>query len=58
VLEQHGGMSSSKGVVCGRLRSTCGRKMDGVQRPKAITSDDHITGSKILYIEAKRVKFH
>jgi hypothetical protein len=49
VLEQCGGSSSSKDVVCGRMRSMHGRKMDGVQRPKAITHVDHISSSKILH---------
>jgi hypothetical protein len=51
-------MSSSKGIVCGYLRSTCGKKMDGVQWPQAITPDDHVPSSKIFHKEAQRVKFH
>jgi hypothetical protein len=58
VPERRGGSSSSKDVVCGRLRSTRGRKTDGVQRPGAITPGDHVSGSKILHREVKRVKFH
>jgi hypothetical protein len=57
MLERCGGGSSSKGIVCGHLR-TCGRKMDGVQRPKAITPSDHIPSRKILHRLAKRVEFH
>jgi hypothetical protein len=49
VLERCGGGSSSKGIVCGRLR-TCGRKTEGVHRPGAITHGDHVPGSKILHI--------
>jgi hypothetical protein len=41
--------SSSKSVVCGSLRRMRGRKTDGVQRPGAITSGDHVPGSKILH---------
>jgi hypothetical protein len=37
VPERCGGGSSSKGIVCGYLRSTRDRKMDDVQWPEAIT---------------------
>jgi uncharacterized CHY-type Zn-finger protein len=30
VLEWHGDSSNSKGIVCGHLRTTCGRKIDGI----------------------------
>jgi hypothetical protein len=43
------GSSSSKGVVCGCLRSTRGRKTDGVQWPRGITPGGHVLGSKILH---------
>jgi hypothetical protein len=49
VLERRGGNNNNKGAVCGCLRSTCGRKMDGVQWPRAITPGDHVPGSKILH---------
>jgi hypothetical protein len=45
VPKRCGGDSNSKGIVCGFLRSMHGRKMDGVQRPEAITPGDHIHGS-------------
>jgi hypothetical protein len=50
-----GGSNNCKNIVCGCLRSTCGRKMDGVHWPRAITPCDHIPGSRILHREAKRV---
>jgi hypothetical protein len=49
VPEQHEGGSSSKGVVCGCMRRTCGRKMDVVQWFRAITPGDHVPDSKILH---------
>jgi hypothetical protein len=53
-----GADSSSKDIVCGHMRRTCGRKTDGVQRPGAITLGDRVPGSKIHHRYAKRVKFH
>jgi hypothetical protein len=58
VPEQCGGGSSSKGIVCGCLRGTCGKKMDDVQWPRAITPSDHVSNRKILHRKAKKVKFH
>jgi hypothetical protein len=45
--ERCGADSSSKCLVCERLRRMCGRKTDGVQQPETITLDDHVPGSKI-----------
>jgi hypothetical protein len=43
------GGSTSKGVVCGRLRRMRGRKTDGVHWHGAITPGDHIPFIKILH---------
>jgi hypothetical protein len=50
VSKRRRGSSNNKGVICGCLRSTRGRKTNGVHRPGAITPGDHIPGSKILHI--------
>jgi hypothetical protein len=47
--ERCGVGKSSKGVVCGRLRRTLGRKAYHVQWPRAITPGDYVPGSKILH---------
>jgi hypothetical protein len=49
VPEQHGGGNNSKGVVCGCLRSTRGKKTDDIQQPEAVIPGDHVSGSKILH---------
>jgi hypothetical protein len=49
ILERHGGGNNSKGVVCGCLRSTCGRKTDDVHKPRAITPGVHVPVIKILH---------
>jgi hypothetical protein len=49
MLERCGVGNNSKGVEYRLLRRMHGRKMDGVQRPGAITPGDHVPGSKILH---------
>jgi hypothetical protein len=58
VLDRRKGGGSSKGIVCGGMRSTCDRKTDGVKQPRAIAPGDHVPSSEVLHRETKRVKFH